>query len=213
MVPIGHFMVPVTRFVFRGAAADGRAKIYTIPADGGTPEAVTAGKGGEDDPTWSPDGNGVMFSDGGNTPDSNVKVLSLNTHTVTEIPGSKGLFSPRWSPDGRYAAALTVGNYKLMLFDFKTQKWEALSGGGASFPNWSKDVKYVYFDELGTPAAAFFRVEIATRRIEEVARLGNAHPADGIAGLPWVGVTPDGSPRIARQAGSQEIYALDVDFP
>jgi len=26
-------------------------------------------------------------------------------------------------------------------------------------------------------------------------------------------VTPDGSPLIAREAGTQEIYALDVDFP
>ena len=211
MVPIGHFMVPVTRFVFRGAAADGRAKIYTIPADGGTPEAVTAGKGGEDDPTWSPDGNGVMFSDGGNTPDSNVKVLSLNTHTVTEIPGSKGLFSPRWSPDGRYAAALTVGNYKLMLFDFKTQTWEKLSDRGANFPDWSKDGKYVFF--FGEKAT-FYRVEIATRKTEEVARFGEPHAVIGVGGVfAWYGMTPDGSPLIAHGAGTDEIYALDVDFP
>jgi hypothetical protein len=35
----------------------------------------------------------------------------------------------------------------------------------------------------------------------------------GVPGYAWRGVTPDGSPLIARQAGTQEIYALDVDFP
>ena len=201
------------RLAFRGTLTDGRPRIYTIPADGGAPEALTSGKSGESDPTWSPDANAVAFYDGGQTPDSSIKVLSLNTHTVTELPGSKGIFSPRWSPDGRYVAALTVGDFKLMLFDFKTQKWEKLGRAGAAFPDWSKDGKYVYFDELNTTTPAFFRLEVATRKTEEVAKLGNAHPVEGIAGFAWTGVTPDGSPLIARQAGTQEIYALDVDFP
>jgi Tol biopolymer transport system component len=201
------------RLAFMDWPPDGRSRIFLIQADGGTPDALTSGEHNEHDPTWSSDGNAVMLDFEGNSPDSSIQVLNLQTRTVTELPGSKGIFSPRWSPDGRYVAALTSGDYKLMLFDFKTQKWEKLGASGAAFPNWSKDGKYVSFDELGTPAPGFFRVEIATRKTEEVARLGNAHPADGVPGLPWIGVTPDGAPLIARQAGTQEIYALDVDFP
>jgi hypothetical protein len=35
----------------------------------------------------------------------------------------------------------------------------------------------------------------------------------GVPGYAWRGVTPDGSPLIVREAGTQEIYALDVHFP
>src|SRR4051812_22496615 len=37
------------------------------------------------------------------------------------------LFSPHWSPDGRYIAAQSSDSQKLMLFDFKTQKWAELA--------------------------------------------------------------------------------------
>ena len=148
----------------------------------------------------------------GNSPDSSIQVLNLKRHTVTELPGSKGIFSPRWSPDGRYVAALTPGDFNLMLFDFEIQKWEKLSGSGANFPNWSNDSKYVFFATTAGPPG-FYRVDIATRKTEEVVRLGNARLADGVPGYSWRGVTPDGSPLIARVAGSEEIYALDVDFP
>jgi Tol biopolymer transport system component len=200
------------RIAFRDVPVGGHSRVYVISSDGGAPEALTSGEHGEGDPTWSPDGNAVMFYDGGETPDSSIKVLSLNKHTVTELPGSKGILSPRWSPDGRYVAALTSGDLELMLFDFKTQKWEELSKGPyCGFPNWSKDGKYVFFGKGG----ATYWVDIATRKIEEVARLGEAHAANSVAGaFPWYGITPDGSPLIAHEAGfSQEIYALDVDLP
>jgi hypothetical protein len=100
-----------------------------------------------------------------------------------------------------------------MPFDFKTQKWERVSGSKAGFPNWSKDGKYVFFADMTAAAPGFHRVDIATRKTEEVARLGNAHPAASVPGFAWRAVTPDGSPLIAREAGTQEIYALDVDFP
>ena len=30
---------------------------------------------------------------------------------------------------------------------------------------------------------------------------------------PWTGLAPDGSPLVVRDISTQEIYALDVDFP
>jgi Tol biopolymer transport system component/predicted Ser/Thr protein kinase len=198
------------RLAFSDEPPDGHSKVYTVSADGGAPEALTSGEHGEHDPTWSPDGNAVVLDYGANSPDSSIQVLNLRTHMVTELPGSKGIYSPRWSPDGRYVAALTSGDFKLMLFDFKIQKWERLGATGAAFPNWSKDSKYVFFFVGGT---AFYRVQIATRKTEEVARFPDARLANGVPGFPWLGVTPEGSPLIAHGPGAEEIYALDVDFP
>jgi len=201
------------RLAFHDVPPDGHSRIYTVSADGGAPQALTSGEHVETDPGWSSDGNSLVLAYGGDSPDSSIHVLNLSTHKVTDLPGSKGIYSPRWSPDGRYVAAVTSGDYRLMLFDFKTQKWEKLSSSGANFPTWSKDGKYVFFDVGAAGPPCFYRVEIATRKIEQVARLGNAHMAEGVPGFSWRGVTPDGSPLIAREAGSQEIYALDVHFP
>jgi Tol biopolymer transport system component len=197
------------RLAFCDVPADGHSKIYTISSEGGAPEAQTSGEPGAHDPTWSPDGNALMFGYGGNIQDSSVQILDLKTHAVTELPGSKGMFLPSWSPDGRYVTALTSRGSKLMLFDFRTQKWEDLADR-AGFPNWSKDSKYVFFDDT---QGIFYRIEIATHRAVELARQGNAQAANGIGGYPWRGLTLDSSPLIAREAGSEEVYALDVDLP
>ena len=53
---------------------------------------------------------------------------------------------PRWSPDGRYVVAVTVDLRKLMLFDFRAQKWSELVNGSLLFwPEWSADSKYVFY--------------------------------------------------------------------
>ena len=120
----------------------------------------------------------------------------------------------RWSPDGRYLAALTLGDDNLMLFDFKAQRWENLSNMGAAYPSWSENARYVYHYAFSYPyqTVRFYRTEIATRRTEEVASVGDVRLFRGSHGYGWLGVTPEGSPLAARDIGTQEIYALDVDF-
>ena len=60
--------------------------------------------------------------------ENNLRRLDLKTHELTTLPGSEGLFSPRWSLDGRYLAALTSDSRKLMLFDFETRNGNGFSG-------------------------------------------------------------------------------------
>jgi hypothetical protein len=43
-------------------------------------------------------------------------------------------------------AAITTGRpFKLMLFDFATQKWTELFGFDIGYLDWSHDGKYIYF--------------------------------------------------------------------
>ena len=79
---------------------------------------------------------------------SAIRVLDLNTRQVSTLPGSRGLFSPRWSPDGRYIVAMPSDSLSLVLFDFQTQKWSQLAKVRAAFLNWSRDGQYVYFLRL-----------------------------------------------------------------
>jgi Tol biopolymer transport system component len=156
--------------------------------------------------TWSPDGQKICFGGAPADPNSALHILDLKTHQVSNLPDSHGLFSARWSPDGRYLAAMPFASRSLMLFDFTTQKWQEAAQMSMGFPNWSKNGDYIYFlHEEDHPSV--MRIRVSDRKIEPVADLRSLRQA----GLFNVGLslTPDDSPLLLRDTGSTDIYALD----
>ena len=120
-------------FDFPGGA-NHPGKIYMIPSAGGAArELLPNDTQDEQDPTWSADGSKIAF--GGDANDANsingpaIRILTVGTGEIAPVPGSEKLFSPRWSPDGRYLAAMTSDSSRLMLFDFQTQKWKEIGNG------------------------------------------------------------------------------------
>jgi len=84
------------------------SKLSVIPAGGGTPKDILEENHSQIDANWSSDGKRIMF--GSFVHDTDViyiRVVDLKTGQVVTVPGSEGLFSPRWSPDRRYIAALS----------------------------------------------------------------------------------------------------------
>jgi serine/threonine protein kinase/Tol biopolymer transport system component len=199
--PDGH------QIVFFGFAAGKKTKLYMVSADGGTPrEAIPEDTQNEWDPTLSADGTKIAFGSGATNSDAVIQVLDLKTKQASMLPGSKGLFSPRWSPDGRYLAALPFDSRSLMLFDFGTEKWQEIAKISLGFPNWSMNSDYVYFlHEENDPAV--MRVRISDHKVERVADLKNFRQA-GYFGI-WLGIAPDDSLLLLRDTGTQEIYSLD----
>jgi Tol biopolymer transport system component len=192
-------------------------KIYVVSGEGGKPELVSEERRDELDPTWSPDGNSLIFGGIGIGSAPKIYLVDLRTAHVSIIPGSEGMFSPRMSPDGRFIAAMdSPGSRKLLLFDQQTHKWTALLDGtvaGLGWPQWSADSRYIYFGGTsGTQEFSFYRVGIANHKLERVATIEIPEGATG-RWSPWMGVTPDGSPLVLRDLSIQEIYALDVDLP
>ena len=185
--------------------------MYVTSAEGGNPQEVAPGLG---DPGWSADGKSLVFSD---TPPFDptasgklaIHLMDLKTREVTTLPGAEGLYSPRWSPDGRYIAALRAGPETLMLFDFSTQKWVQLEQIAVGFPSWSRDSKYIYFDAVGEDHA-FYRVRISDHKLERLVSLKGLRLTGAFG---WTGLAPDDSPLVLRDVGTQEIYAFDWNVP
>ncbi len=199
------------QIVFYGLLPGQKSKLYTVAADGGTPrDIMTEDPQEQYDPTWSSDGTRIAF--GGSAADLNgtIRIFDVRTNQISTLPGSKGLFSPRWSPDGRYLVALPFQSRSLMLFDFATQKWEEIGKITMGFPNWSKNGDYVYFlHEEDQPSV--MRIRIRDRKIERVADLKNFRQTGFYT--EWLGMAPDDSPLLLRDTGTQEIYALDWQAP
>jgi len=184
-----------------------KPKLYTVSAEGGTPrEMIPDNSPQEWDPTWSSDGSRVSFGSEPSDPTGAIRILDVRTNQISTLPDSKGYFSPRWSPDGRYIVAMPFQSRSLMLFDFATQKWAEIAKITCGFPNWSKNSDYVYFlHEENDPAV--MRIRIRDRKVERVADLKNLRLA-GFYNV-WLSLAPDDSPLLLRDTGTQEIYALD----
>jgi Tol biopolymer transport system component/predicted Ser/Thr protein kinase len=204
------------RIAFSATRPDKPSKIYLISASGGSPEQVLDEDRNEVGAGWSPDGNSLVF---GRAPwfepsgTIAIHMVDLRTHQVTTVPGSEGLFSPLWSPDGRYLAAMPTDSRKQVLYDFVTQKWEDLANLNAGYATWSHDGKYLYFrSAIYETDPAIYRVRISDLKLEKVVSLKGIRRAWGSAG-PWNGLAPDDSPLLVRDVGTQEIYALDWQAP
>jgi serine/threonine protein kinase/Tol biopolymer transport system component len=188
-------------------SADEPARIYEISSAGGSPRPLLPEDTRQQlDPNWSPDGSKIVFAGESNDPTSAVHVLDMATHQVSNLPDSAGLFSPRWSPDGRYISAFSADSKKLLLFDFKTQKWIDLANGSLAWLNWSHDGQYIYvLDNSGKNAMV--RIRISDHKIEQVADL-KTFAATGRYGAA-LSLTPDDSPLLLRDTGFQDVYSVD----
>ena len=188
-------------------------KIVLVSAAGGNAQELTSEQRDEVDPTWSPDGNSLAFGRNvafASSESRTIQVVDLRTSQMSILPGSEGLFAPRWSPDGRYIAALRIGLTELMLFDFTTKKWLELGKGAFAFPNWSHDGKYLYFEDFSQ--SEIRRVQVPGKKFETIASLKEVRRPNGLFGL-WSKIAYDGSPLVMRDTGTQEIYALQLQFP
>jgi Tol biopolymer transport system component len=202
------------QIAFLGVTEGPRYKAYVVPADGGAVWPFIPGPGEQGTPSWSPDGKSIVF--GGllhrkANSQMAIHLLNLSTHQLTTVPGSQGLWTARWSPDGRYIAALSCEDEKhlspsLWLYDVRTRRWSVIAKVNfINDPSWGGNSRYVYFGTPGNPTdAALYRVRVSDHKLERLANL-KSHAEEEL----WTGVAPDGSPLISRNAAGQEVYALE----
>jgi dipeptidyl aminopeptidase/acylaminoacyl peptidase len=216
---LAHWSPDSKRIAFSAMTAGNPWKVFLISSDGGNPEPVTTEPVMETDPTWSADGKTLAFGrvDSLHPEKAYIALYDLEKHALTPLPGSQGIFAPRWSPNGRYIIAITAGgNDKLMLYDTKDEKWRELPLDIRSFGylTWSGDSAYIYFDTYLSGANGFYRVRVSDGKLEKIADLSKLRQyRDQFGPSSWTGIAPGDVPLLPRDISTQEIYAFDLELP
>jgi Tol biopolymer transport system component len=198
------------QIAFAGSNRGGAWKIYLVSTEGGQPKQLLTEDFNEGDPSWSPDGKSLAFGrlpwkTGGQEP-AQIYVMDVSSRHVTTLAGSEGLFAPHWSPDGRHLLAIKADSSAFLLFDFASQKWTTLVEGLLAHPKWSRDSNYIYALDAHVPQkTAIVRIRISDSKTQNVADLSGLRQA----GMGWIGLGPDDVPLTVREAGTEEIYALE----
>lgn len=191
-------------------------RVYLIPAGGGECRAVMPTATPQGAPTWSPDGKRISFGDladahGAFPSSTSIHIVDVASHDASTLPGSNGLWTARWSPDGLHMAAITTDTKTLKIFDFRTSQWQELaSAGSINDLNWSRKGDAVYYmDILPASGPVVYRVRLQDRKVEKITTLAGNNPIRSS----WFGVTPDDSILVSNSVGTSEIYALNIHLP
>lgn len=190
-------------------------QIFVVNSSGGNPDRLMQDDRNVADPSFSADGKYIAFGGvpdlmgQGNTPRS-IEILDLATNRISDVANSQGLFSPRWSPDGRYIAALTLDQQKVMLYEVATQKWKTLAVTSAADPVWASDSKAIYVHAYMAPSDPICRIDVATGRVEKIASLGD-FPAGTISRYFFSGLQLDNAPVVHAETDSSNLYSVDLD--
>jgi serine/threonine protein kinase/Tol biopolymer transport system component len=208
-----------TKIVFQGAREGRPWNILVVPAAGGITQEVLPSDQVHEFPDWLPDGESIVYytppvKGGALAEDGGISILDLKTRKATRVPGSDGLMYPRPSFGGRYLAALSEDQKKVMLFDFQTRDWKQIASNGKLFyyleP--TRDGKYLYFQDLLESGQPLYRIRAGDWRLERVMSFDSLLQA-GVVRCRFMGLTPDGSPMILATRGGEDVYALDLDLP
>jgi Tol biopolymer transport system component/DNA-binding winged helix-turn-helix (wHTH) protein len=197
------------QIVFMGRKLNANWRACLISADGGKFEELAPDAAAGVDPGWTPDGKSIVLSMNNlGASGRGISILDLETRKARNLPGAEEMFSPRVSPDGKYIAAINRDEAALMLFDLTAQRWTELIRMSISYPSWSHNGQYLYFDSVLSEDPGLYRIRISDRKLERLVKLSDIRRFWGPLGE-WAGLAPDDSLLITRDASNEEVYAID----
>lgn len=201
-------------FLFRAREAGGPWNICVVPTSGGDIKRVLPHTADQGVPSWSADSKRIAFGEvprehGKPTGKESIHILKVGDAEVSDLTDSQGLWTARWSPNGKLMAAVTIHGGWLVIYDFNTRKWRTTQARDVDNPTWSHDGKYIYYDTEGRDRA-LCRVSVSDGHVDRLTDKNVLPNLDLVYW--WSGVTPDNDPLVFRDLGRTDVYSLTLDI-
>lgn len=213
---------PDRRWIAYGSqAVDQHTRSYVVSAQGGAPRLLGDPAALRDTdastPDWSPDGSQLVVALARQTPGQperdSLALVQFATGRMAPVPGSDGLSTARWSPDGKSLAALRNDQRRLEVYDFATRRWQVVASGAAlSIPEWSRHGRFLYYQDLLAKGEPLFRLQRRSWRRQLVADF-SAQLRGGIHRCGFFGLLPDGSPLLSFNRAYANLRRAALDLP
>jgi Tol biopolymer transport system component/DNA-binding winged helix-turn-helix (wHTH) protein len=212
---LAHWSPDATRLAVMAREPGKAWKIYLTGMNGGDLQPLLRETRNAADPSWSPDGQSLVFGRiddamGKESAARTLQILHLQSGQVEQVPDSDGLFSPRWSPDGRYIAALSLDQSQVRLLTLATGKWTTLAVPSGADPVWQSDSRSLFVHASLDPSQPIERVSIPDGRVETVVRLADTRHNDAVDYV-FGGLTLDNRPLIRTRVFTGNVYSLDLN--
>ena len=202
-----------------GSNREGNWDIYVMDNDGGNPRNLTNNRHGDYSPSWSPDGNRIVFSsDRDGNFNFEIYVMDADGGNPQNLTNNPNLdWNPSWSPDGKRIVFDSVRdgnarndfeiNAEIYVMDADGQNQRRLTNhrGDDGYPSWSPDGERIAFMSERNGNAEIYVMDADGGNQQ---RLTN-HRSDDHSPS-W---SPGGE-RIAfssNRGGDFEIYVMDAD--
>jgi DNA-binding winged helix-turn-helix (wHTH) protein/Tol biopolymer transport system component len=192
--------------------------IYIFPAEGGTPESLLAPEQQVYSADWGPDGQRIVYSTLEQKADHSGSQIALYFYDLgskqsIRIPDSEGLAEVRWSPDGRFLAAITEGSSVLKLYDVKKNQWREIARGKLmAMPIWAADSKHVYSQDILGPGEPIYRFLAEHPAKERFYSFEDLLQTD-VTRCGFEGFGPDGSLLVKLARGGSNVYRIQLELP
>ena len=192
-----------------------RVREHLVSAAGGPAEPVPPLEPGGRvwEACWLPDG-ALVFDEESTVGQTVLRRLDLKTRRVTTLPDSKGFNAPKCARSGRIFAEDTSDSadqeakkrFVYKMLEPGRDVWTSyVLPVSIQYPNWSRDGRFIYAIDGG---GRLYRLELSTGHLEPI-----AHIDDFRLGHRWMGLAPDDSPLVLRDATQWDIYRLDWEAP
>jgi Tol biopolymer transport system component/DNA-binding winged helix-turn-helix (wHTH) protein len=189
-------------------------QIYIVGAEGEDLHPLLRESRNAADPSWAADGKSLVFGRvndymGKENAERTLHILHMDSKQIDEVPGSNGLFSPRWSPDGHWIAALTLDQRQVRLFNVASRTWTTLPVPSGADPVWSSDSRFLYIHASLDPAQPIDRVSIPDGKVTELVRLADSRENDAVDFV-FGGLTQQNEPLIRARVFTGNVFSMDL---
>jgi Tol biopolymer transport system component/DNA-binding winged helix-turn-helix (wHTH) protein len=211
---LAHWSPDGTRLAVMAREPGKAWQIYLTGVNGGDLQPLLRETRNAADPSWSPDGLSLVFGRiddamGKESGARTLQILHLQSGQIEPVPDSDGLFSPRWSPDGRYIAALSLDQRQVRLLTLATHQWITLAVPSGADPVWRSDSRNLFVHASLDPSQPIERISIPDGRVETVIRLADTPQNDAVDYV-FGGLTQDNRPLIRTRVFTGNVYSLNL---